>query len=184
MSKILAMAASIRPDSLNKKLLALASAVAQEAGAEVTLFDYTSLDVPLYHDDGRTVPPAITTLANALRAHDGIILASPEYNWSIPGGLKNVIDWLSVEKPNALNSRHALLMCASPSMRGGILGLNQLQLPLAHLGMRVYPHLIAIGDAKTQLDGTGIRNPRDAIFLRECVTDFIRTTNALKDEPL
>ncbi len=176
--KLLALAASIRPHSLNKRLLGLAMSTAQTAGAEVTTLDYATLDVPVYHDDGRALPPAIAQLSAALRAADGILLATPEYNWSIPGGLKNIIDWLSVEKPNALAGKNALLMCASPSVRGGILGLNQLQLPLSHLGMHVYPHLIAIGDAANQLTDSGIGNARDAAFLTQCVTDFVQVTNA------
>jgi chromate reductase len=176
--KLLAIAASTRTDSVNKKLLAIAVALAQKAGAEVTVMDYADCDAPLYKgEDKPTLPEGVKRLSDALKAHDGLLLASPEYNWSMPGALKNLIDWLSVDKTAPLKGRSALLLCASPSIRGGILGLNQLSLPLAHLGMYVYPHLIAIGDAKNQLGATDITNAKDQQFLNNCVTDFVRVTN-------
>ena len=176
--KILALAASHRADSVNKKLLAIAVAEATNAGAQVTVLDYAQCDAPLYrNEDGQAFPEGAKRLSDALHAHDGIILASPEYNWSIPGALKNLIDWLSVERSAPLKGKNALLLCASPSVRGGILGLNQLSLPLAHLGVHVYPHLIAIGNAETELTAHGIANTKDKKFLTQCVTDFVQVTN-------
>lgn len=176
--KLLALAASIRPDSVNKRLLGVAIAQAKAAGARVTEIDYADYAAPLYMgDDKPELPACVKQLSEALRAHDGLLLASPEYNWSMPGALKNLIDWLSMDKMAPMKGRSALLMCASPSVRGGILGLNQLSLPLAHLGMYVYPHLIAIGDAKNELVDGSIKNAKDQKFLVQCVTDFVRVTN-------
>lgn len=173
--KLLALAASTRANSLNKKLLAIAIAEAKKAGAEVTVLDYAQCDAAIYRDDkSQPFPDGAKRLSEALSAHDGLLLASPEYNWSIPGGLKNLIDWLSTDRTAPLKNRGALLMCASPSVRGGILGLSQLSVPLNHLGMFVYPHLVAIGDADSQLTDAGIGNKKDAKFLAECVTDFVR----------
>lgn len=174
--KLLALAASTRANSLNKRLLAVAIAEAEKAGAQVTVLDYAQCNAVLYQgEDTTTLPPGAKLLSEALLAHDGLLLASPEYNWSIPAALKNLIDWLSVDPACPLKGRGALLMCASPSIRGGILGLNQLSLPLAHLGMYVYPHLIAIGDANEQLSGAGIKG-KDQQFLNQCVDDFVRIT--------
>ncbi len=175
--KLLALAASTRAGSVNKKLLAIAIKQAEQAGAEVTVMDYALCDAPLYrNEDGQAFPEGAKRLSDALHAHAGIILASPEYNWSISGALKNLIDWLSVDKTAPLRGKNALLLCASPSVRGGILGLNQLSVPLAHLGMYVYPHLIAIGEAETQLSTGEIANEKDKKFLTQCVTDFVRVT--------
>lgn len=175
--KLLAFAASIRADSHNKRLLNIAIAHAKAAGAQVTLLDYAQCDAPVYQgEDNPNLPTGVQTLSAALHAHDGILLASPEYNWSIPGALKNLIDWLSVDPSAPLKGKSALLMCASPSIRGGILGLNQLSLPLAHLGVYVYPHLIAIGDAAGSITPTALTNVKDAEFLKNCVTDFVRVT--------
>lgn len=181
MTRLVALAASTRADSLNKKLLAIAVTHAEAAGARVVTLDYATLGAPTYHDDEKqTLPAGARQFAEALRAADGILLASPEYNWSIPGGLKNLIDWLSTARPMPLKGKTALLMCASPSVRGGILGLNQLSVPLNHLSVYVYPHLVAIGEADAQLTHTGIGNAKDAAFLKECVTDFVRVTNTIK----
>jgi NAD(P)H-dependent FMN reductase len=180
-AKFLALAASTRPDSLNKKLLAIAVAHARAAGAEMTVYDYATCETPIYRDDAsQPYPASAKALGEALRAHDGLLLASPEYNWSMPGSLKNLIDWLSVDKPMPLKGKHALLMCASPSVRGGILGLNQLSVPLSHLGVHVYPHLIAGGDAESQITADGIAGAKDAAFLAECVTDFTRVAQNAK----
>ncbi len=177
-TKLLALAASTRAGSVNKKLLAIAVAHAEAAGAQVTVMDYNDCDASLYrNEDGQPYPEGAKRLGDAIAAHDGIILASPEYNWSIPGSLKNIIDWLSVMKPMPLKGKSALLLCASPSVRGGILGLNQLSLPLAHLGVYVYPHLIAIGNAASELTPEGIASAKDKKFLATCVTDFVRVTN-------
>lgn len=173
-AKLLTLAASFRPTSLNRKLLTVASNLAEEAGATLNPFDYAHADIPLYREEhvGDALPNGVKLFADALLATDGLLLASPEYNWSIPGTLKNLIDWLSVDPRKPLKNRHALLMCASPSVRGGILGLQQLSVPLAHLGMHVYPHLIAIGDAESQLGSSGI-NTKDAQFLSQCINDFV-----------
>ncbi|MFZ4540645.1 MAG: NADPH-dependent FMN reductase [Rickettsiales bacterium] len=176
---LLALAASTRPNSLNKRLLKIAISHAKAAGANVTEFDYAQSHAPLYHGEpAPAIPAGITRLGDALKTHDGLLLASPEYNWSISGALKNIIDWLSIDPRKPLKGRGALLMCASPSLRGGILGLNQLSLPLAHLGMYVYPHLIAIGDAELQITTNGIASAKDDQFLTQCVTDFVRVTTS------
>ncbi len=175
--KLLAIAASTRPVSHNKRLLNIAVNHASATGANITTYNYAAFDAPIYQgEDAPELPRSVRELGMLLKAHDGILLASPEYNWSIPGALKNLIDWLSVDPSAPLKGRSALLMCASPSVRGGILGLNQLSLPLAHLGVHVYPHLIAIGDAAGSIGDTALTNDKDADFLKSCVTDFIRVT--------
>jgi chromate reductase, NAD(P)H dehydrogenase (quinone) len=173
---LLGMAASIRPDSVNKKLLNLALGIANTHGTEAREIDYAQVidAAPYRNEDTQAFPENVNALSAQLRAADGLILASPEYNWSMPGSLKNIIDWLSVDGTKPLKGLNALLLCASPSVRGGILGLQQLSLPLAHLGVYVYPHVIAIGDADKQLTAEGIAGKKDDRFLRECIADFVR----------
>lgn len=179
--KLLALAASTRANSHNRRLLDIAVTEAARAGAKVTLLDYASLEAPMYHGDHTgPLPTGAAKLSAAIAAHDGWLLASPEYNWSIPGGLKNLIDWLSVDTTAPLKSRTALLMCASPSTRGGISGLQHLQVPLEVLGMWVYPQLIGIGDAVNQIGDDHLRRDKDQHYLTECVTDFVRATGALR----
>ena len=178
--KLLAMAASTRPGSLNRRLLSIAIAEAQAQGAEVTLVDYAQFDAPFYMGAPEGLPPGAEAFSHALRAHDGLLLASPEYNWSVPGGLKNLIDWMSTDPTLPLRHRSALLMCASPSMRGGIMGLQHLRVPLELLGVHVYPQLISIGDAPNRLGEIALTAPKDQQHLTFCVTDFLRTTRAIR----
>jgi chromate reductase len=180
-TNLIALAASTRSDSVNRKLLELAVAAARSHGAQVRILDYAVCDAEIYrNDDAQPFPSGAAYLRDALNASDGIILASPEYNWSMPGSLKNLIDWLSIDPSKPFTGRTALLLCASPSIRGGILGLHQLSLPLNHLGMYVYPQLVAIGDAKSQMTAQGLTNAKDATFMAHCIKDFVRYTTALK----
>ncbi len=167
----LAFAASTRAESLNKRLMARAVAVAEATGAHVHILDYESLQAPLYlGETAPALPAGPARLSEALRNADGLMIASPEHNWSMPASLKNLIDWLSLDPRAPLKGKRALLMCASPSVRGGILGLQQLSVPLSHLGVHVYPHLIAMGNAEEQLASA---TSKDHDFLRSCVADWV-----------
>jgi len=179
--RLLALAASYRADSLNRKLLALAVTVAKQRGAEVTLLDYAALEAPIYRGETLVdaLPQPISDLSAALRTHHGIMIASPEYNWSMPGSLKNIIDWLSIDPQAPLNRKSALLMSATPSMRSGISGLLHLRTTLDVLGMWTYPQLVGIGKAEEQLQPGRLARESDQNHLDYCVTDFIRTTKAI-----
>jgi NAD(P)H-dependent FMN reductase len=179
--RLLAFAASYRPDSLNRKLLGLAIEVAKQRGAEVTVLDYAALEAPIYRGETLVdaLPQPIADLSTALRAHHGLLIASPEYNWSMPGSLKNIIDWLSIDPQAPLNRKSALLMCATPSMRSGISGLLNLRTTLDVLGVWTYPQLVGVGKAEEQLQPTRLARESDQNHLDYCVTDFIRTTKAL-----
>lgn len=180
MTRLLAMAASHRTPSLNKHLLALAIEAARGQDTAITELDYAALDTPYRGESkGSPLPPAIERLSEALRTHDGILLAVPEYNWSIPGALKNLIDWLSLDSRTPWQGKTALLMCASPSPRGGVLGLQQLRMPLQQLGCWVYPQLISIGRASEQLQHGTFDRAADEQHLSTCVADFVRATKAL-----
>lgn len=174
-TKLLALAASYRSDSLNRALLELATPIAEKAGARITFLDYEACDAPLYRGEHSHIPEGAKLLADQLLAHDGLLLASPEYNWSVPGSLKNLIDWLSIDKRQPLNGKTGLIMCASPSTRGGISGLQHLRVPLEVLGMWVYPQMIGIGSARGGL----LTKEKDKLHLESCVRDFVRATGAL-----
>ncbi len=99
MTKILAFAGSARRDSCNKKLLHVAAAKAQNAGAEVTLIDLRDLPMPLYGGDleeADGLPANATKLKTLMREHSGLFIACPECNSSITPLLKNAIDWASL----------------------------------------------------------------------------------------
>ena len=179
--KLLSIAASYRPDSLNRMLVDHAAKVAFGLGAIIEPLDYAAVDVPIYREEEslQDLPPGALKLKAAIARNDGILLAAPEYNWSMPGSLKNLIDWLSVDSTDALKDKTILLLSASPSERGGRMGLVQLRVPLEILGAHVFPRVVSIGSAKSILSTNGINTPKEDRFLTQTVTDFVIYTGRL-----
>jgi NAD(P)H-dependent FMN reductase len=124
--KVLVFAASLRADSLNRKLAALAARVAEQSGATVDHASMRDFDVPSYDGDAETaqgIPRGADELRRRLLESDAFVLSSPEYNGSMPGMFKNLIDWTSRFRPQPFDGKHGLLLSASPSMVGGNRGL-------------------------------------------------------------
>src|SRR5689334_16655381 len=92
---VLAIPGSLRQDSFNRKALTIAIRLAEAQGAKVTMLDLKILDLPLYDQDVQDagLPESVQKLKAAVEACDMLIIASPEYNYSIPGVLKNALDW-------------------------------------------------------------------------------------------
>jgi chromate reductase len=154
--KVLVFAASLRTGSLNRKLAELAASVAAASGATVDLATMRDFDVPSYDGDAEGeggIPAGAQELRRRLTDSDAFIIAAPEYNGSMPGLLKNLIDWASRFRPQPFDGRHALLMSASPSMAGGNRGLWALRMPLEHLGTRVYPDMFSLAKAHEAFAG-------------------------------
>ena len=113
---VLIFAASLRADSLNRQLATLAAGVAQQAGATVDLAAMREFDVPSYDGDieqSEGIPKGAHELRRRLIACDAFIVASPEYNGSMPGVFKNLIDWTSRFRPQPFDGKQGLLMSAS-----------------------------------------------------------------------
>src|SRR5512142_992308 len=107
--KVLVFAASLRKESVNRKLAMLATRVAQAAGATVDLASMHDFDVPLYDGDfeaSQGIPKGAQELQRRLLGSDAFIVASPEYNGSMPGVIKNLIDWTSRFRPQPFDGRH------------------------------------------------------------------------------
>jgi NAD(P)H-dependent FMN reductase len=156
--KILAFAASLRAASHNRRLIAAAAAIARGEGAEVDLADFHEFDMPLYDGDLQQtggLPAGALELVRRIEAADGIMIASPEYNYSIPGTLKNAIDWASRARPQPFRGRSGLIMAASTGTIGGIRGLWQLRIPLEGLGVMLYPDMFALATAAGAFDDAG-----------------------------
>lgn len=183
MTKLFAFAASDRSASYNRKLVELARVQAEKFDATVTIANYAEFDMPHYSDDawdnGR-IPEGATRFLTYLQNCDGIMVASPEYNWSMPGSLKNIIDWVSHFAPNPFAGKAALLMSATPSVRGGVVGLTQLRVPLEVLGMWVYPQIIGVGGAVDAFNPAGkLVDAKHDAFLNECLQGFVAFTKKL-----
>jgi chromate reductase, NAD(P)H dehydrogenase (quinone) len=155
--KVLVFAASLRAESLNRRLAALAVSVAEQTGATVDHASMRDFDVPLYDGDvekGQGIPQGAEELRRRLLDCDAFIVASPEYNGSMPGVIKNLIDWTSRFRPQPFDGKQGLLMSASPSMGGGNRGLWSLRMPFEHLGARIYPDMFSLAQAhKAFVDG-------------------------------
>jgi NAD(P)H-dependent FMN reductase len=159
--RVLIFSASLRAESLNTRLAALAARLCEQHGAEVDRASMRDFDAPSYDGDAEAagIPAGAQRLRDRLLANDAFVIASPEYNASMPGVLKNVIDWTSRFRPQPFDGKQALLMSASPSMVGGNRGLWSLRIPLEHLGARVYPDMFSLATAHKALAGDTIADP-------------------------
>ncbi|OLP17261.1 NADPH-dependent FMN reductase [Leptolyngbya sp. 'hensonii'] len=161
--RILAFAGSARQDSFNKKLMRVAAAGARTAGAEVTELDLRDFPMPLFDQDleaAEGFPESVLQFRAMMKAHQGLLLACPEYNSSITPMLKNAIDWASrpVEGEPALacyRDKVAVLMSASPGGLGGLRGLVHVRSILGNIGVLVLPDQKAIGSAHQAFDEQG-----------------------------
>jgi NAD(P)H-dependent FMN reductase len=145
--RLLAFAASLRRASWNRKLIELAADLARQEGAEVDLAEFREFEMPLYDADLHAAagfPRGASELASRVAAADGLMIASPEYNFSLPGTLKNAIDWVSRVKPMPLRQKSGLLLSASTSQVGGVRGLWQLRIPLEGLGVFLHPDMYVL----------------------------------------
>lgn len=152
--RILAFGGSLRRESWNQKLAAVAAAGAREAGAEVTLLSLRDFPLPVFDEDLEAaggMPENAKQLKALFREHHGLIIASPEYNSSVTAALKNAIDWISrteskEESPlSVLAGKTAILCAASPGALGGLRGLVHLRAILGNIGITVLPDQIALG---------------------------------------
>ena len=157
--RFLVFAGSLRKNSLNDRLADLAAASVTKQGGTAERACVADFDAPLYDYDIEAetgIPAGVHAFAKRLNAADGFIVASPEYNASMPGVVKNLIDWASRIRPQPFNGKQALLMSASPSMAGGNRGLWSLRIPLEHLGMRVYPDMFSLAKAHEAFGDGGL----------------------------
>ena len=148
--KLLAVAASLRRGSWNRKLLGCAVSAVRERGVEVDVAEFAEFGVPLYNADVQTasgIPGGAVEFGRRIGAADGLLLVSPEYNYSLPGTLKNLIDWVSRIRPVPLRGKHGVLLAASTGQFGGIRGLWQLRIPLEGLGLIVFPDMFSLAGA-------------------------------------
>jgi NAD(P)H-dependent FMN reductase len=131
------------------------------------------------------MPPGATRLRDRLLASDGFILVSPEYNASMPGVLKNVIDWTSRLKPQPFTRRYGMLMSASPSMVGGNRGLWSLRIPLEHLGARLYPDMFSLAQAHQAFNNEGaIADAKLQQRFDETIACWMQSVEAAKHYPM
>ncbi len=160
-AKILAFAGSLRTGSFNKILLRTAVRAAEAEGAAVTTIDLADYPMPIYDGDYETehgLPENAEKLKAIFLEHNGLLIASPEYNSSITAALKNTIDWVS-RKDGALDlsgyaGKTAGLVATGGGL-GGLRGLVHVRQILGNIGVLVIPEQAAIGGAWSAFEENG-----------------------------
>lgn len=184
--KILCFAGSLRKDSFNKKLVKVAMAAAQEAGAEATYVDLKDYPMPIYDGDIEAesgLPENAQKLKKLMLEHHAFLIASPEYNSSISAALKNAIDWTSRPEKGgksleAYNGKFAGIMACSPGAMGGLRGLVTLRSILNNISVIVVPEQQAIGQAGDAFTEDG--KLKDEKFQKGIANIAKRVTNLAK----
>ncbi|GAA2604310.1 NADPH-dependent FMN reductase [Streptomyces tubercidicus] len=180
--RVLVLGASTRTGSTNARLAALVGHILTAAGATVDLAAMREFDMPLYDGDmeeAQGLPGGALALRDRLERCEAFVLSSPEYNASLPGVVKNAIDWVSRVRPQPFKTKHALLVSASPSLVGGNRGLWALRVPLEHLGTRVYPDMFSLAEAHQGFAEDGqLADPALQLRLEETVLAFLRLVEA------
>ncbi|GLZ75464.1 oxidoreductase [Actinorhabdospora filicis] len=164
MSRVLVFTGSARSGSLNGLLATTAARHLTAAGAEVTEANLRDFPVPLYDFDVQTaegVPAHAARLAALIAGHDALVIASPEYNASLPGPVKNLLDWVSRVKPWVTTDVPVLLLAAGPGRGGGRRGQDALRLVLEAVGARVHEHGYVLPLAGESIEDGVLRGEAD-----------------------
>ena len=161
--KILAFAGSLRKHSFSRRILKAAIKGAEAAGAEVTSIDLRDYPMPIYNPDDHEkngFDENALKLQGLLTQHDGLLIASPEYNGSLPAVLKNAIDWASrpsdrYARSKVFPGKVAAIMASSPGSLGGVRSLMHLRGVLSSVGVHVLPQEVAVTFAEDKFSGDG-----------------------------
>lgn len=171
---IAGLSGSLRRESFNTALLRTAQAVLP-ANAKLEIVDYS--EVPLYNHDvevERGFPESVAAMRRELAVADALLIATPEYNWSIPGVLKNAIDWASRGPDSPLNGKPAAIMGA-----GGRLGTAYAQMHLRQILMHndlrvVTSPSVFVARASEHFDASGdLANPRYVAQIERLVAALV-----------
>lgn len=182
---------SARQGSFNRALAALAQDRLVAHGAVVTMIDLADYDLPIYtHElEVGAFPQRARDLQSVMREQDGLLFATPEYNGSLSGLLKNAIDWASRsidgDPPLALvafRGKAAAIMAASISPFGGLRALSHLRQILGTVQMLVIPEQVSIPAAHAAYDDAGaLKEALPATLLDGMTLRLVRVAAALKD---
>lgn len=188
-TRILVFAGSTRTGSLSTKLAAAAARVLEDVGAKATHVSLADYDMPIYNGDlekAEGIPEAATRLARLIASHDGVFIATPEYNNSVPPLLKNAIDWVSrVESSGdtAYRNKAFAIGSSSDGMIGGARALIDCRkVVLAGLGAILIPSKIEVSRAQDAFDEAGELTVEPvAKLLRRVCEHLVDIAGRLKD---
>jgi chromate reductase len=181
--KILGIAGSLRKASYNRGALRAALQVCPE-GARIEVFELDG--IPAFNQDEEKQPPQkVAELKQKIKAADAVLLVTPEYNYGLPGVLKNAIDWAS--RPygdNAWNGKPVAIMSAAMSMGGGIRAQYQLRQCFVFLNMEavVQPE-VAINNVGERFDEQGnLKDETSKKLIRQLLQNLIRKVQMSKHD--
>jgi chromate reductase len=182
--KALGISGSLRTDSLNRKALQVSKRFAAELGAQVDEIDLKELALPIYDEDVQTAgfPEPVRKLKQAVESTDLLLIATPEYNYSISAALKNAIEWLSRGK-NSLDNKVAAIFGASGGPFGTLRGQFQLRHILTSVNVYTVPQpQVFIRSARDAFrpDGT-LADKELENQLKSLVTRSLSLAGALRD---
>ena len=181
---VLGLYGSLRADSHNRRLLA---AAARSLPPTVKFEEWTRLErIPPYSEDldVATAPGAVDELRTALARADAVLIATPEYNHSIPGQLKNALDWASRPFPhNALRAKPAAVIGASTSLFGAVWAQAEARKILSAIGARVIDEELAIPSAREAFEADGsLRDPKLRAGLADILEQLLCAARAPLDQ--
>lgn len=162
-TRVVVFSGSLRADSWNTKLAKEAAYIASKKGATVTYFDLNQYLLPFFNEDiERTtgMPENAKTIRRAIQNAHAVIIASPNYNGSMSGVLKNLLDWISrsedgKDSRSVFKGKKVALMSASTGKSGGSGGLAHLQYVIEKMNGSVIERKISVGRADSQFDADG-----------------------------
>ncbi len=177
--RILGIAGSLRRGSHNRKLL---RAAASELPSGAELVEWEGLaGLPAFDEDlERTPPDAVADFLYEVEQADALLIATPEYNASLPGALKNALDWASRPFPdNVLKDKPAAVIGASTGLFGAVWAQAEARKVLRTIGAHVVEDEVPVGLAHEAFDGSGrLRDPVQAELLCDCVGALVREVRA------
>ncbi len=191
MTKILAFSGSTRRNSYNQAVVECAAQAAKDAGAEVTVINLADYAMPIFNEDEEAeygIPERAQAFKQLMIEHDGILIASPEYNSSYPAVLKNAIDWASRKAGDepvlaAYKQKVVGLMAASPGALGGMRVLVVLRMLMQNLSCIVAPAQVAVGNVADKLDeSSAISDEKTKKQLANLAKQVVDLATKLKSE--
>jgi len=174
--RLLAISGSLRRGSYNSALL---DAAAADCPSNVDFVVWRGLaDIPAFNEDLGTVPPAVAALRREIARSDAVLIATPEYNASVPGALKNALD--RVSRPfatNVLRNKPVAVVGASEGLFGAVWAQAELRKVLAAIGARVDDRELPVSRAREAFTAEmRLRDPHLAARLRAIVSDLMHRT--------
>ena len=172
--KVVGLSGSLRRSSLNSAALRALTTLAP-VDLAIDIFDLSP--IPLYNDDLRTnegYPQGVQSFRDALKAADGVLIATPEYNYSIPGVLKNAIDWASRPPEQPFDGKPIAILGASPGALGSARAQYHLRQCFIYLNGQVMNRPeVMIGAANSKFDAEGnLTDQGTADFLKKFLAAF------------